>query len=81
MRQKRQIADGHIQHIHPHIIMGDGLGLFISHRLTGLNIPQRLFTVQKITFARGETASVKNASVTGNAVSMIGRYPLASGKV
>ena len=61
--------------------MGDGLGLFIPYRLTGLNIPQRLFTVQKITFARSETAGIKNASVTGNAVSMIGRYPLAGGKV
>ena len=61
--------------------MGDGLGLFIPHGLTGLNIPQRLFIIQKITFAWSETASVKNASVTGNAVSMIGRYPRAIGKV
>ena len=36
---------------------------------------------KKITFAWSESAGVKNASVTGNAVSMIGRYPLASGKI
>ena len=61
--------------------MSDGLSFFIAYRFTSFYVPQRSFTVQKITFAWGETASVKNASVTGNAVSTIGRNPLASGKV
>ena len=61
--------------------MGNGLRFFIPNRLAGFDVPQGPFTVQKITFAWGKAAGVKNASVPGNSVSMIGRYPLATGKI
>ena len=50
--------------------MGNGLRFFIPNRLAGFDVPQGPFTVQKITFAWGETACVKDASVTSNAVSI-----------
>ena len=61
--------------------MCDCLGFFIAHGLACPNIPQRFFTIHKITITRGKAACFKDRFVTSDAVSMIGGHPVARHKL